>query len=189
MQNYEIQIFLVIMIIFLASSSLSLWQAYKDYKLQNKLPAQTVATIWATYTFFSIFTVFAALHSFWHIPIGTPVANISGAILCIIGSGICLAGLIAFRSFKRMSGIKTYDVIATGIYQWSRNPQNLGWGVVLMGIALLGRSALAYLMAILFFLIIHIYLVKIEEPYLESVFGEKYREYRSKTPRYLGYLK
>ncbi len=111
----------------------------------------------------------------------------AGPFFDLIGAGICLAGLIAFRSFKQMSDIKTYDVIATGIYQWSRNPQNLGWGMALMGITLLGRSALAFLMAILFFLIIHIYLVKIEEPYLEGVFGEKYREYRSRTPRYLGY--
>ena len=189
MQNNEIQFALVIMVVIVASSSLSLWQAYKDYKLRNTLPPQTAVTIWGTYTLFSIFTVFAALHSFWPILISKEVSNVSGALLCFIGAMICLVGLIAFRSFKRMSGIKTYDVIATGIYRWSRNPQNLGWGMVLLGISLIGRSALALLVAILFFLIIHLYLVYMEEPYLEKIFGEKYREYRSRTPRYFGYLK
>lgn len=61
-----------------------------------------------------------------------------------------------------------------------------GWFLVLLDVAVIGRSAGAILLVALFALTLHFYIVYVEEPYLEEVFGDAYRRYRSTTPRYLG---
>ena len=77
-------------------------------------------------------------------------------------------------------------LITTGIYRWSRNPQFLGWYLADLGIALAGLSGYALLIALLTIILGHYYIVKLEEPYLERIFGREYLEYRRKAPRYLG---
>jgi protein-S-isoprenylcysteine O-methyltransferase Ste14 len=65
-------------------------------------------------------------------------------------------------------------LITTGIYAYSRNPQNLGWGVALFGVALIRRSGFALLLALLFLCFFRRY-VHAEERYLERMFGDDYR--------------
>jgi len=77
-------------------------------------------------------------------------------------------------------------LITTGIYRWSRNPQFLGFYLSLLGLSLLGRSGYALLLAIIAIIYCHDYIVKVEEPYLERIFKEEYRAYKSRTPRYFG---
>ena len=146
MQNDETNIALVIMVTILASSSLSLWQVYKD-----KLPRQTVIILWGSYILPSVFTAFAAFHSFWPIPVGKTISIIGGGLLCFIGGAVCLAGIISFNSLKQSNGMETFHVVVTGIYQWTRNPQNLGWGMILLGIGLIGKSGLAIVAQSYFF--------------------------------------
>lgn len=49
-----------------------------------------------------------------------------------------------------------------------------------------GCTLLIVLMTIVFG---HYYVVKLEEPYLERVFGREYLEYKWKTLRYVGFSK
>jgi protein-S-isoprenylcysteine O-methyltransferase Ste14 len=49
---------------------------------------------------------------------------------------IITIAILNFRTFQRMSGLQMDQLITDGIYTWSRNPQNLGWGVALFGISL-----------------------------------------------------
>lgn len=85
-----------------------------------------------------------------------------------------------------MSGLETNVLITVGVDRYSRNPQNAGWGLALLGVALLGNSGLALLLAAMFWLMFRIY-IPLEEKYLEQVFGAAYREYCAKTPRFLGW--
>lgn len=66
------------------------------------------------------------------------------------------------------------------------NPQYVGWGLFLFGVAVLGRSALGLRFAGLFWLGIHLYFTSVEEPHLAAAFGKPYQRYRKNTPRYLG---
>lgn len=166
-----------------------LWRVRREYKAQGKLSAQTALGVWAVYLLHVGLTVFTAWHAFWPLPISKRVSVAIGAMLMFFGLALSMAGIIAFRSFKRMSGLEADKLVISGAYRWSRNPQNVGWGLVLLGIALIGGSAIALILVALFWLILHVYLVLVEEEYLEQVFGEEYRRYRSKTPRYLGWPK
>lgn len=75
-----------------------------------------------------------------------------------------LAGMLEFRSLRKMSGLETSKLITTGIYRYSRNPQYTGWFLALLGISIMGRSGLALLLTIILIVGIHLYNVKLEEP-------------------------
>jgi protein-S-isoprenylcysteine O-methyltransferase Ste14 len=85
------------------------------------------------------------------------IAVISGIVLLGVGGSLFVARIISFRSYRRISGVDTSILVTTGAYRWSRNPQNVGWALFLVGIALIGRSALALLMAAVFWGTFHAY--------------------------------
>jgi len=82
----------------------------------------------------------------------------------IIGLIIMLAGMLEFRSLRKMSGLETSKLITTGIYRYSRSPQYTSWFLALLGISIMGRSGLALLLTIILIVGIHLYNVKLEEP-------------------------
>ncbi|MHA1711877.1 MAG: methyltransferase family protein [Candidatus Freyarchaeota archaeon] len=117
------------------------------------------------------------------------LASVSGLFTLGVGIVVMLMGMIEFRSLRKISGLETTELVTTGIYRWSRNPQFFGWFLALLGVSLIGRSGFAFLLTIGYIILCHFYITQIEEPYLERVFGEKYLLYKSKTPIYIGILK
>ena len=75
--------------------------------------------------------------------------------------------------------------IAVGPYRIVRNPMYLGAGSVIAGEAILFSSwpLALYLVAIV--IVWHLFVVGYEEPALEREFGDEYRAYRSRVPRWL----
>jgi protein-S-isoprenylcysteine O-methyltransferase Ste14 len=119
-------------------------------------------------------------------PAGSIAAGFVGVVAIACGTTAGVLGMTRFGSYARSAGQDTSRLITTGIYRWSRNPQVVGWFLVLFGISVAGRSGLALLLTGLFAVVIHSYTIRLEEPYLERVYGEEYRRYRADTPRYLG---
>ena len=133
-----------------------------------------------------LLVILSSLYTLWPIPINEIAALIGGSVMLGVGVVLMLAGMIEFRSLRRISGSDTSELVTTGIYQWSRNPQYLGWFLVLLGISLIGSSGLALLYTMIGIILFHFYITRIEEPYLGRIFGEKYIQYKSRTPRYIG---
>ena len=132
------------------------------------------------------FTAAAAWRGVWPVPLPRLASVSIGLAMIVVGLGLFFAGVGAFRSLGRISGTRNDDLITTGVYRYSRNPQNTGWGMILVGLALAGRSGLAFTLAVPFWIILHTYLLWVEEPYLRGIFGDAYRSYCKRTPRYLG---
>ena len=103
----------------------------------------------------------------------------------LAGDALALVSVLQFRSLQRMSGLQADRLFRTGVYRWSRNPQNVGWFAVLLGFGLMQRSAGSIGLVFLFALTLHVYIVYMEEPYGQAVFGATYRRYRVTRPRYL----
>ncbi len=162
-----------------------LWKARREYKVQGKLSIPTVVGAYVCYILYTVVVVFAAWHSFWPFPINKMVSIVIGFVFLFFGLWLYTAGKITLGSFKRESGLETNKLITSGIYQWSRNPMMVGWSLILLGIALIGRSAFAIILVALFWIMFRVTLV-VEEEYLEQIFVEEYRKYCSRTPRYLG---
>jgi protein-S-isoprenylcysteine O-methyltransferase Ste14 len=85
------------------------------------------------------------------------------------------------QSFGREVG----SLNTTGLYRYSRNPQLVGCFIYIVGYAALWPSWQGALWAGLWLVITHL-MVKGEEAHLENVFGDAYRAYCARTPRYLG---
>ncbi|MFW6122254.1 MAG: methyltransferase family protein [Petrotogales bacterium] len=163
------------------------WFGIKNaYEKGKILPLHVSVIIWTVDTIHFLLVLFASLNSIWPIPFNNIFMLIAGIFMGGIGLIIMLTGIIEFHSFKRMSGLDSSNLITSGIYKWSRNPQYTGWFFVLIGISLMGRSALALLLTMAFIIGIHLYNIKLEEPYLERVFNEEYHRYKLLTPRYIG---
>jgi protein-S-isoprenylcysteine O-methyltransferase Ste14 len=158
----------------------------KYYDRGAQSPVRVSILIWITDTIHLALVITASISSAWHIPIHRTLRLIGGSVLFGVGLIIMLTGMIQFRSLRRISGMDTTQMMTAGIYKWSRNPQYAGWFMWLLGISLIGQSGLALLLTVVFIIGIHLYNIRLEEPYLERVFGEEFRSYRSKTPRYLG---
>lgn len=86
---------------------------------------------------------------------------------------------------KRSFGQEVGSLRTSGLYRYSRNPQLVGGFFFIAGYAMLWPSWQGALWACLWLAIAHL-MVRGEEAHLENVFGDAYRDYCARTPRYLG---
>ena len=111
---------------------------------------------------------------------------IIGAIL--IAAGAALA-IIAGRSFVQAgTNVEPWKpsvtLVTGGIFAWMRNPMYVGLMLVVAGLGIALASDWTLVLLVPAALILHFGVVTREERYLEKKFGESYRVYMSKVPRY-----
>ncbi len=142
-------------------------------------------TLWfVMWGFYHLAVILSASLGLWPVPINSTLALITGSLLIVVGLTVLAIGMLEFRTLSRSLGRNTSQLITTGIYRWSRNPQFMGCLFYLLGIALAGRSAFAFVLVIAASAIIYWYTVRLEEPYLERLYGEVYRQYKATTGRW-----
>jgi protein-S-isoprenylcysteine O-methyltransferase Ste14 len=109
-----------------------------------------------------------------------------GIILFAVGGALAFPALRGFRSAgTHVEPWKPSQVLVTdGIFGWLRNPMYVGLGFLVAGIGIALASDWTLVMLVAAALTIHFGVVKREERYLEAKFGEAYRQYMDKVPRY-----
>jgi protein-S-isoprenylcysteine O-methyltransferase Ste14 len=100
--------------------------------------------------------------------------------LGLVASLVSMANL----GFKTTVGDQPCRLHQTGPYRWSRNPQLLTYGILLLGGVILYPSWEAAAWFVLYGAIAHI-MVLTEEEHLEALFKEEYQKYRQQVPRYI----
>ena len=130
-------------------------------------------------------TVVAAIQQAWPMPVPTSVSFSLGFAAFLVGVALIVSARLSFRSFRLTWGLTTDRLVTSGMYGISRNPQILGAFLTLGGVAILGRSIAAFILAVVFLLASLVW-IPIEERILEARFGEAYRQYRQCIPRFLG---
>lgn len=172
-------------VVTMAASVPLILRVKREYEGDRVLSTPTVAAVWALYTAIAIVAGLAAVFGVWEVGLPTPLAVVAGIALLLGGVALEAWGLASMASFRRMSGMQPDRLVSGGAFRYSRNPQNVGIGIALAGIALLGDSALALLVTAGFWAIFRVY-VGYEEDHLARVFGAEYERYRRRTPRFLG---
>ncbi len=140
------------------------------------------------WTFHHLPVIVSSLYGIWLLPLNKTGALLGGILSIGVGFALIAAGMREL-SLRRSYGQDASKLVTTGIYRYSRNPQFVGWFLILLGISLTGRSGFALMLTVVFAIVIHEYTIKLEEPYLERIFGNGYRRYKETSPRYFGFLK
>ena len=77
------------------------------------------------------------------------------------------------------------ELVAVGLYRFTRNPMYVGVISVLLGESLFFRSPLLLGYTLLVFLGFNMFIIFYEEPTLKKNFGESYERYCSNVPRWV----
>jgi protein-S-isoprenylcysteine O-methyltransferase Ste14 len=118
------------------------------------------------------------------------------AVLAVIAAGALIATGLALwlwtvRLFARVGRgtLAPWDptgrLVVEGPYRQVRNPMISGVTAVLLGEALLLGSPGVALWALIFPLINHAFFLAVEEPGLERRYGDDYRAYKRRVPRWI----
>ena len=107
-------------------------------------------------------------------------------VLFAAGGGFAMPAMRGFRSAgTHVEPWKPATALVTGgIYGSLRNPMYVGLTLILAGLSILLASDWMLVMTIVFVPVIHFGVVRREERYLEAKFGEAYRQYKARVPRY-----
>ena len=107
-------------------------------------------------------------------------------ILFAAGAGLAIPAMRGFRSAgTHVEPWKpSLTLVTDGIFGWLRNPMYVGLTLLLTGLAILLASDWMLVMTIIFVPVIHFGVVRREERYLEAKFGDAYRQYKARVPRY-----
>jgi protein-S-isoprenylcysteine O-methyltransferase Ste14 len=79
----------------------------------------------------------------------------------------------------------TTTLVVEGLHRHVRNPMYLGVLLIVIGQAVLFHSRTLACYAAFFWLAAHFFVLFYEEPTLERTFGEKYRNYKQRVPRWI----
>lgn len=115
----------------------------------------------------------------------TARAVIGGTLIVVSVWPIARAILRFRRSGTPVETWKPTTALAvTGIYKRTRNPIYQSFGLFVLGLAFAFASDWMFLLLPLGALIIHFGVVRREERYLKAKFGDDYRRYCDRVPRY-----
>jgi len=96
-----------------------------------------------------------------------------------------MAYLACVSDFGAGGGLAPRELVARGMYRFVRNPMYAAMVLVLLGESVLFRSWRVFGYALGVWLIVHLLVVVYEERALTRTFGESFRRYRERVPRWL----
>jgi protein-S-isoprenylcysteine O-methyltransferase Ste14 len=103
-----------------------------------------------------------------------------GLLIYLLAMFFLVTGLLNFATAP------SNELVTRGVYRISRNPGYLGLVLVNISIGIACLSWIFLLVAIVDFLLLRYYVVVAEEPFLIEKYGDTYKEYMNRTPRWIG---
>ena len=111
----------------------------------------------------------------------------AGIVFVVLGIVLNLWSDSLFK--KARTTVKPYEnpaeLITSGPFRISRHPMYLGMVAILLGVAVLLGSIIAFWFPALFLLVMELMFIPLEEKKLEELFGESYLNYRKKARRWI----
>ena len=127
------------------------------------------------------------------LPIGPRLASPNGLALGVgitfVAIGLALA-ILSIRRFRLagtslVPGEPSTALVVKGPYQFTRNPIYIGFVLLYFGLAIVLTSLWVLVLLIPVLVVLQRGVVEREEIYLERQFGDAYRKYQARVPRWL----
>lgn len=176
--------FVIGSLIMLVPGALVGWRAPREFGHRGRLSPMTAGLGMFAFVGQVMTTLLAAAVGAMPMDVPMVPAVIVGVLVAASGAAMHLVARAQFKSFKLAWGLSTERLITHGIYRVSRNPQVVGWFLVELGAGIAGRSLAAVALSVVFMIAFAAFL-PVEEHMLEARFGEEYRRYRARVPRFL----
>ncbi|MCQ0971819.1 isoprenylcysteine carboxylmethyltransferase family protein [Paracoccus sp. TK19116] len=104
-------------------------------------------------------------------------------------AAFALAGLAAWTMHRAKTAIEPWkpstNLVTTGIFGRTRNPIYVGLLLLLAGFGLWFGSPGIALMWLVAASVLHVGVVRREERYLQTIFGQEFRDYTARVRRWL----
>jgi protein-S-isoprenylcysteine O-methyltransferase Ste14 len=160
------------------------WQHFREDNLQVSRVSVVVWTIlrvaaavlfvgWAALHLRVLDRIFGVTLPEWLKPAGIVLLFAGGVVVLLCGGMLSTPGIVPT------------EFVVLGPFRYVRNPMSLGVITMVFGLALFCRSISILLLSALLFLLIHIFVVFVEEPGLEKRFGATYVQYKHSVNRWL----
>ena len=118
--------------------------------------------------------------------------SIIGIIMMIVGAILVLICVVVFIIFGKGTPAvfdPPREFVAAGPYAFVRNPMYIGGFILFVGFGLYHVSFSILILALLLIIVFHFFVLIVEEPNLERLFGKSYLDYKNKINRWLPKLK
>jgi protein-S-isoprenylcysteine O-methyltransferase Ste14 len=109
-----------------------------------------------------------------------------GTIWFYVGLAMCIVGAIAWTvAMVNIRNIPVGEAWTTGLYRYSRHPMVLSSFLILLGAGIASASWVFLLFSIVEIIMSDIS-VTAEERFCLEIYGEGYRDYMNRTPKWIG---
>jgi protein-S-isoprenylcysteine O-methyltransferase Ste14 len=110
-----------------------------------------------------------------------------GLLFIVLGFALAIFSVRAFRRAGThvVPGEPATALVTAGPYRFTRNPIYIGFVLVYFGLSIVLTSMWVLLLLIPTLVILQRGVVKREEAYLERKFGDAYRAYKARVPRWV----
>ena len=176
--------YLLLAVAGIAAFAASYARGRREFRDHGRLSGPTVILLYPMYVCLTVAVLVAAFGSVWPMPVPEALAVSLGAMLVVFSACVYVVSRVKVKSFRATWGLAFNQLVTTGPYSMSRNPQIVSAVAFLFGAALLGRSNGALIVVAIYALVAGLW-IKLEEGALERRFGPEYRAYRSRVRRFL----
>lgn len=110
-----------------------------------------------------------------------------GAVVLVLGVALLVMAGQRFQETGQdpKPWVESPELIAKGIYLWTRNPMYLGMGILQAAIGILAANTWMIVLVPVTWFTIYLIAIRHEEKYLEGKFGDSYRGYKESVRRWI----
>ncbi|MFH1279903.1 MAG: isoprenylcysteine carboxylmethyltransferase family protein [Candidatus Eisenbacteria bacterium] len=162
-------------------TAVALLYARWEYRKRGKLTLMGVSSLCAMLLVPNLILAYSTTYDMPDTPL-----DYFGVFVGVVGIVLCVFGITTFRSLLKVLCIDADELVTTGPYRWSRNPQYVGYFLFLLGFSFHDCSLWCLAALLVVAISLHL-LVLIEEEHLHRLFGEQYGEFHRAVPRYAGW--
>ena len=155
-----------------------------DYKKKGRLtlPGSVILLVW--FCVHGLIMDYATCNSIYE-HADNFLLRTMGILLIVTGLVIMAIAMINFGTFTRTMVVNTNELITTGLYRYTRNPQYVGYGITVIGFNVAWFTPISVVSMITYLIMIYITIV-IEEKNLKRIYGEDFTSFCNTTPRFIG---